>query len=97
MHLEIYVPVVTFRIGSLSEKRLLLYTTSPRLLIALSVTVGLWSEDLPLPRSRHPGDSSESRVEVQNKSSPGASGPSLVLSARLDLTKGKNGSEGEGT
>lgn len=52
-------------------------------------TAGLWPEDLPLPGSRHPGDSSESHVEVQNKFFPEASGLFLVLSARLGLTRGK--------
>jgi hypothetical protein len=42
-----------------------------------------------LPRSHHPGDSSESHVEVQNKFFPEAFGPSLVLSARLGLIKEK--------
>ena len=54
------------------------------------MATALRSEDVPLPRSRHPGDSSESHVEVQNKFFPEASGPSLVLSARLGLTKEKN-------
>lgn len=44
-----------------------------------------------MPRSHHPGGSSESHVEVQSKSFPEASGPSLVLSARLGLTAEKNG------
>lgn len=51
-----------------------------------------------MPRSHRPGDSSESHVAVQNKFFPEASGPSLVLSARLGLTKekkerGKKGGE----
>lgn len=51
-----------------------------------------------MPRSHHPGDSSESHVEVQNKFFPEASGPSLVLSARLGLRKekvGRKGTEGK--
>lgn len=70
---------------------LALYTQPSFTQCTLSVTVGLWSEDLPLPRFHHPGDSSESHVEVQNKSFLEASGPSLVLSARLGLIKEKNG------
>lgn len=45
---------------------------------------------LPLPKSHHQDDSSESHVEVQNKSFPEVSGPSLVLRAKLDLAKQDN-------
>lgn len=46
--------------------------------------------NVPLSKSHRRGGSSGSRVEVQSKSFPEASGPSLALLTRLDLRKENN-------
>lgn len=50
--------------------------------------------NLPLSKSHRRGGSSGSHVEVQSKSFPEASGPSLALLTRLDLRKRKARAKG---